>query len=585
MAKKRTVVLSFLGTTLDAGTGPARWSRWRPTVALCQHDDLLIDRLELLRPRRFDALAKVVQRDIEQVAPETRIVAHDFDVADPWDFEEVFAALHAFAGGYRFDTSKEDYLVHITTGTHVAQICLFLLTEARYLPGRLLQTSPPNKHGKDTPSGTFAVIDLDLSRYDHIAQRFADERRDGRSFLKSGIETRSKTFNQLIDRVERVAAASTAPILLLGPTGAGKTQLATNVFALKKAKNLLPGEAELVEVNCATLRGDQAMSTLFGHVKGSFTGAATDRPGFLRKAHRGLLFLDEVGELGLDEQAMLLRAIEQRTFYPVGSDKPVSSDFQLIAGTNRDLGARVREGKFREDLLARIDLWTFHLPGLAERREDIAPNLDYELERAGRALGRKVTMSTEARAAYLKFALSERSLWSGNFRDLNASVTRMATLSTGGRIDEETVEEECRRLTRSWSGKAGSSAGGGARDRVTHLVGSVAADAMDRFDRVQLEDVLAVCGGAKSLSDAGRVLFAGSRARKASVNDADRLRKYLARFELDFATVSEGLADLADQSLRVPQPTLTLTLAAASALTVSQTAGQRRIFVGAAGLS
>lgn len=287
------------------------------------------------------------------------------------------------------------------------------------------------------------------------------------------------------------------------------------------------------------------MSTLFGHVKGSFTGAATDRPGFLRKAHKGLLFLDEVGELGLDEQAMLLRAIEQRTFYPVGSDKAVASDFQLIAGTNRDLGARVRDGKFREDLLARIDLWTFHLPGLAERREDIAPNLDYELEKAGRALSRKVTMSTEARAAYLKFALGERAIWSGNFRDLNASVTRMATLCAGGRIDEETVAEEQTRLVRSWSGKSsgGSTDGGRGHDRVIHMVGSVAAEAMDRFDRVQLEDVLSVCAGAKSLSDAGRVLFAGSRARKASVNDADRLRKYLARFDLDFATVSEGLSE------------------------------------------
>ena len=129
----------------------------------------------------------------------------------------------------------------------------------------------------------------------------------------------------------------------------------------------------LVEVNCATLRGDGAMSTLFGHVKGAFTGAAKDRPGLLRSADKGVLFLDEIGELGLDEQAMLLRALEEGTFLPLGSDRSVTSDFQLLAGTNRDLAAAVRDGDFREDLLARIDLWSFELPSLADRLEDLEP--------------------------------------------------------------------------------------------------------------------------------------------------------------------------------------------------------------------
>jgi transcriptional regulatory protein RtcR len=539
MARKRTVVLSFLGTTLDKATKTDRWTLWRPTVALCQHEDLLVHRLELLRPKREDALAKVIRRDIHLVSPETELRETFFDVEDPWDFEQVFEALHTFASQYPFDPVHEEYLVHITTGTHVAQICLFLLTEARYLPGRLLQTSPPRRgEAGASAAGSFAIIDLDLSRYDRIAQRFADERRDRRSFLKSGIDTRNVRFNRLIERVEQVAGVSTAPVLLLGPTGAGKSQLAANIYALKRSKNLVAGE--MVEVNCATLRGDQAMSTLFGHVKGSFTGATNDRPGFLRKAHHGLLFLDEVGELGLDEQAMLLRAIEQKTFYPVGSDKAVSSDFQLIAGTNRELGARVRDGLFREDLLARIDLWTFRLPSLIERREDLEPNLDFELEKASRNLNRKITMNNEARAAYLAFALAPTSLWSGNFRDLNASVTRLATLAPGGRIDEALVAEETERLSAAWGGKSTGvltmSNGEAVAPRTARALGEAAAT-LDRFDRVQLEDVLTVCAQVRSLSEAGRALFAGSRERKASSNDADRLRKYLARFGLSFATL------------------------------------------------
>jgi len=176
-----------------------------------------------------------------------------------------------------------------------------------------------------------------------------------------------------------------------------------------------------VDVNCATIRGDAAMSALFGHVKGAFTGAQKDRAGLLRAADKGVLFLDEIGELGIDEQAMLLRALEEKTFLPLGSDEEAHSDFQLIAGTNRDLFAAVREGKFREDLLARINLWTFLMPGLKNRTEDIEPNLDFELDRFAEKAGRRVTFIKEARERFLDFALSRAAAWSGNFRDLNAA--------------------------------------------------------------------------------------------------------------------------------------------------------------------
>jgi len=128
--------------------------------------------------------------------------------------------------------------------------------------------------------------------------------------------------------------------------------LAKRIYELKKHRRQFTGK--FVEVNCATIRGDGAMSALFGHVKGAFTGAMQERPGLLRTAEGGMLFLDEVGELGPDEQAMLLRAVEEKRFLPLGSDKEVRSEFQLIAGRNRDLQLDVAEGRFREDLLARI---------------------------------------------------------------------------------------------------------------------------------------------------------------------------------------------------------------------------------------
>jgi transcriptional regulatory protein RtcR len=141
----------------------------------------------------------------------------------------------------------------------------------------------------------------------------------------------------------------------------------------------------------------------------------------LRSTHKGLLFLDEIGELGPDEQAMLLKAIEDRRFLPVGSDNEVQSDFQLIAGTNRDLSADVVTGRFREDLYARINLWTYALPGLRDRAEHIEPNLDYLLAQFGEQHGQMVRFNREARARFMRFARSPEALWTGNFGDLWAS--------------------------------------------------------------------------------------------------------------------------------------------------------------------
>jgi transcriptional regulatory protein RtcR len=272
------------------------------------------------------------------------------------------------------------------------------------------------------------------------------------------------------------------------------------------------------------------MSALFGHVKGSFTGALRDRPGLLRAANRGVLFLDEIGELGLDEQAMLLRALEEKVFLPLGGDREVKSDFQLIAGTNRDLGTMVRERRFRDDLLARINLWTFVLPGLKERREDIEPNLDFELEQFARRSGTNVRFNREARERFLSFATSAEAEWPGNFRDLNGAVVRMATLARGGRITIDIVDEEIARMRDAWHPLTVSA----HSELLLRCLGEEQLAALDPFDRVQLEHVVDVMRRTRSLSGAGRLLFSASRQQKTSANDADRLRKYLARFGLDW---------------------------------------------------
>jgi transcriptional regulatory protein RtcR len=531
---KKNVVIGFLGTQLDSGLGAGRWEKWRPTVSLVQHEDTVVHRLELLCTPRHEALARLLAQDIATVSPETEVRLVSMEIADPWDFGEMYAALYDWVRGYAFDIEREQYWTHITTGTHVAQICMFLLVESRSIPGVLLQTAPPKKQAQGNP-GSYTLIDLDLSRYDALARRFHQEQHDALAFLKSGIATRNKRFNGLIEEIERVAVRSKAPILLSGPTGAGKSHLARRMFELKKARHQVQGE--FVEVNCATLHGDGAASTLFGHKKGAFTGAITDRAGLLRTAHEGVLFLDEIGELGLDEQAMLLKAVEEKRFFPMGSDREVTSDFQLVAGTNRDLRVDVAAGRFRDDLYARINLWAYTLPGLAQRPEDIEPNVDHLLARAAAETGRAVRFNAEAKAQYLRFAQSGEATWNGNFRDLSASVTRLATLADGGRISTALVDAELQRLRWLWQrgGRGGTPGDDLALDT---LIGEDALGELDLFDRLQLESVVRICRESRTLSDAGRKLFHRSRTQRSVVNDADRLRKYLQKHGLSWNAVS-----------------------------------------------
>ena len=230
--KKKIVVLGFLGTNLDQG-GKARWGRWRPTISLGQQDDLLVDRFELFYEKNFLDLAQLVQKDFQQVSPETEFNLREVVLKDPWDFQTVYSGIFDNLKDYKFDTDNEEYLVHITTGTHVIQICLFLLTESRHIPGKLLQTHMQKSRN---PNGTYTIIDLDLSKYDKIAERFHQEQKDGIRFLKSGIETRNAKFNEMIRELATVSVKSKAPILLTGNTGVGKTKMARLVYEWKKQK-------------------------------------------------------------------------------------------------------------------------------------------------------------------------------------------------------------------------------------------------------------------------------------------------------------------------------------------------------------
>ena len=546
---KKNVVIGFFGSQLDRGWADRRWERWRPSLSLCAQEDFPVHQLHLMVTSEAHLpWTKPLLADIAEKSPHTEVIIHQVPMDDPWDFEDVCSKLYDFALAFQFDEERFDYFVHLATGTHEGKIALYRLAESRHFPAKMVDTLKCEKPGVEPWRGEVRVIDINLAVYDKLFSRFKVERLATETLLKGGIATRNAGYNQTITRIEKVALRSDAPIMFMGETGTGKSMLAQRfydlLFRLKKV------EGHFISVNCANLDVSRAESELFGHKKGSFTGAVSDHDGYLAAADGGILFLDEIGHLSLEVQAKLLHALQDKMFIPVGGDprKRVRSNFRLIVGTNRNLRKEVEEGRFMDDLYARIDVWQFTLPTLAQRWEDIEPNLEYELELAGKRHDCLASFSPLAREQYLAFAI--KAPWPGNFRDLAASVDRMVAMSESGRILPADVEEEIERLVARWPRTASvvpSAPARGAALPVTvgqgNLVEQVLPGAeMDIVERAQMEVVLQVVRDTKSMAEAGRQLFAVSRAQRKSVNDTARVRAALLAHGLEYATVKQRLA-------------------------------------------
>ena len=220
------------------------------------------------------------------------------------------------------------------------------------------------------------------------------------------------------------------PILVLGESGVGKELVARALHA-ESGRHRGP----FVAFNCAQARGELFDAELFGHVKGAFTGAVGDRPGLLREADGGTLFLDEVGELPEAAQAKLLRALETGTVRPVGGTREEPVDVRIVAATNRDLAALVRDGRFRKDLLFRLHVLAVPVPPLRTRKEDLGPIARALVTRIARARGRKLGIAAGA------IELLGGYDWPGNVRELFNVLKRAAAFSGGEVLDERALRE------------------------------------------------------------------------------------------------------------------------------------------------
>ncbi|MCA9083468.1 MAG: sigma-54-dependent Fis family transcriptional regulator [Planctomycetaceae bacterium] len=234
--------------------------------------------------------------------------------------------------------------------------------------------------------------------------------------LPDGFIFESRVMRRLVETIA-VVAPSDAPVLIQGSSGSGKEWIARLIHQWSRRAS-----QPLVTANCAGLTATLVESELFGHVKGAFTGAADDRKGLFRTADGGSLFLDEIGEMPLEMQPKLLRALETHEVTPVGSDRSVTVDTRLIAATNRNLLDEVHENRFREDLFYRLNVFELVVPPLSERREDILPLARHF---ANQFASRQVRFSPQAAQAMLAHS------WTGNVRQLRNAVQRACLLCQG----------------------------------------------------------------------------------------------------------------------------------------------------------
>ena len=241
----------------------------------------------------------------------------------------------------------------------------------------------------------------------------------------------SEKLRELLDMAGRVAA-SEASVLITGESGTGKELLARGIHF-----NSSRAEGPFVAVNCAAIPENLIESELFGHVKGAFTGAVRDREGKFELAAGGTLFLDEIGDLRIDLQAKILRALQERQVDRVGGRHPLSVDVRIIAATNKDVELAVKEGAFREDLYYRLSVITLHLPPLRERREDVAVLADHFLKKFNPDTA--VRIAPDAATALSSYG------WPGNVRELENVIQRATVLKRGETITAQDLPDKLKK--------------------------------------------------------------------------------------------------------------------------------------------
>jgi two-component system response regulator GlrR len=294
----------------------------------------------------------------------------------------------------------------------------------------------------------------------------------------SNIIARSSRMRSVLDIVSRIAKLDST-VHIHGESGTGKELIAKAIHLASERK-----EKAFVPLNCAALPETLLESELFGHEKGAFTGAVKSTKGLFTQAHGGTLFLDEIGDMPLSTQSKLLRVLQERQFYPVGSESPVDVDVRVIVATNKDLEEQVKKGLFRDDLFYRIHVIPIYLPPLRERKEDIVPLVEHFLKKCSQQMKKEVKGLTPE--ALRKLMLHD---WPGNVRELENTIEYAVAMAQKDIITEDSVLQS---KSLPVDGGKGSDLErrDGSQERLKPL-----KDARDAFERDYLVQVLSMTEG------------------------------------------------------------------------------------------
>jgi DNA-binding NtrC family response regulator len=410
-------------------------------------------------------------RDLEREARDeglaVRFYPVDFPVQDVIDYAEIWVQL-----GRGLETIKEragslprEWIFLLDSGTPQMKTSLFLAARSGLFPASLVQGIPARFAG-----GTYKCREVRLDGIPEV--RLTTKKIYNPADLPALAVGQIRVMNAITSLADARAASAEPgdkepvvvspafaevmrkafsaaryddPVLMLGETGTGKTMTARRIH---EAGSRAAGP--FVEVNCSAIPESMAESELFGHVRGAFTGAASTRAGKFRAAQGGTMFLDEVGDLSLDVQAKLLKALEDKLVTPVGSDEPLEADARLIAATNHDLPALIKEGRFRRDLYERLKVVVIRLPPLRERREDIRPLALRFMAGWNEQYNENRYLTKDA------MVVLESYPWPGNVRELKNALRSAACSSASEALGPESLPEELLRMPEtSRHGRAG----------------------------------------------------------------------------------------------------------------------------------
>ncbi len=398
--------------------------------------------------------AKMVERTALERGLKLRFQFINLDILSVVDYEEIYeklsVALEAIEPGISHKQG-ERYIL-LDPGTPQMQTVWFLLSQSGTFPATLLQGVPP-EHG----AGRYKTKEVELGRgvlprvrpfalpeqanmgknRNDAATTPAFREKEDSGWIQPEeirIDSVSPKVKAILKKAKSMAKYDDVSVLLLGETGTGKEVFARFIHTEGPRRNQL-----FHTVNCAAFSPNLIESTLFGHKKGAYTGAETDRLGIFRTAEGGTVFLDEIGELPLTLQPKLLRVLEQHAFFPLGDDREVHANVRIIAATNQDLLKKVQEGSFRADLYQRLNQVSFTLPPLRERPEDIRLLSEFFLKEWNARYHEEKDLSQEVLDLFMYYS------WPGNIRELKNTVIHICSLcDTDGLIGPALLPETMR---------------------------------------------------------------------------------------------------------------------------------------------